>query len=148
MEFVPDHIHFLATVTLDKPRFTEQSVADWLIRLVRAVEMEVLSGPHVSVCNDPGNEGITGVIVLSTSHSSIHVWDQLVEPYAKLDLYSCKRFALDTVLGMIEELHPRVCEYEVIDRNHTNENELLVGSMFRVTHGAVDFRTNHRQIQA
>ncbi len=138
--FVPDHIHFLATVTLEKPRFSEQGVGDWLTRLVKAVDMEILSGPFVCICDDPGNEGITGIVILSTSHSTIRIWDQAAVPYMKMDLYSCKRFKVATIIDMIGELRPRVCEYQLIDRNHTDEDEVLIGSMFRITHGSIDYR--------
>lgn len=138
--FVPDHIHFLATVTLDKPSFTEQGVGDWLRRLVKAADMAILAGPFVCSCSDPGNEGITGVIVLSTSHSSIHIWTHGPVPYLKMDLYSCKRFGIEPVLAMIAELGPRVCEYQIIDRNHTDESNLVRGAMSQIQRGVVDYR--------
>lgn len=157
-KFVPDHIHFLATVTLDTKSWRQKSLlrrllprysrymdrrylSSWLKRLVKAVDMEILHGPHVVSCSDPGNEGTTGVVVLSTSHSSVHIWDQEDVPYLKMDLYSCKRFDIQTVLAMLGELDARLCEYQVIDRNHKDEAELLSGGgMFRVKHGVMDFR--------
>jgi S-adenosylmethionine/arginine decarboxylase-like enzyme len=140
-EFVPDHVHFFATATLQKQRFTEPQISDWLSRLVRAVDMEVLAGPFVCTCNDVGNEGITGAVVLSTSHSTLHIWDQTSEPYLKMDLYSCKRFSNHTVLMMLRELNPRVVNFTVIDRNHIDEANMLENKWHSITEeGIYDFR--------
>jgi S-adenosylmethionine/arginine decarboxylase-like enzyme len=109
--------------------------------MVDAVGMQIMDGPHVKRCFDTGNEGVTGVVVLSTSHCSIHIWDQCAEPYLKMDLYSCRRFPIDIVLKMLRELDVRVCDYQIIDRNHRDETALLSGTMTRVDRGVVDFRT-------
>ena len=69
---------------------------DWFKRLVEAVDMKVLIDPICVWCNDEGNEGVTGMVGITTSHSSIHFWSG--EPsYYKFDLYSCKDFALESV---------------------------------------------------
>jgi S-adenosylmethionine/arginine decarboxylase-like enzyme len=119
--FIPNHIHFLATVTLEKPNFTVPFVHDWLYRLVQSAGMTVLAGPYVVECNDPGNEGITGGVFLKESHSTIHIWDKKDEPYLKMDLYSCKKFNIKNIIEMIKELNPRFVHYQVIDRNHPSE---------------------------
>ncbi len=135
----PDHVHFLATVTLEKTISSIEIIETWLVRLVDTVNMRILCGPFVVKCQDVGNEGITGIIVLSTSHCSVHIWD-LPKPYLKMDLYSCRRFSVKPILDMLKEFGARVCEYQVIDRNHTDEAEMLVGSMFQLHHGKADFR--------
>ena len=38
-------------------------------------------------------QGVTGVLVLSTSHLSIHTWPE--EGYASLDFYTCGKHELD-----------------------------------------------------
>jgi S-adenosylmethionine/arginine decarboxylase-like enzyme len=139
-EFVPDHILFIATVTLENPSMTIRSIEDWLTRMVAAVDMKVLAGPFVVECFDPGNEGITGVIVLSTSHCNIHAWTAVPVPYLTMDLYSCRAFSVEPIMDMLAELGARVCDFEVIDRNHADETELLSGSMHLVDQGCVDFR--------
>lgn len=138
--FTPDHVHFLATATLGKTSLTTDRIRGWLSRLVKAVGMEVLAGPFVVECSDPGNEGVTGIVVLSTSHCSLHIWDQCTVPYLKMDLYSCRRFSTETVMDMLRELDARVVEYLIIDRNHQDEADLVSGHMVQTEKGSIDFR--------
>lgn len=140
VDFDPNHVHFLATVTLSKPSFTVRDIHEWLVRLVNSVNMSILDGPFVVACADPGNEGITGIVLLKESHSSIHIWDQKQEPYLKMDLYSCKMFEVSKVLDMIAELGPRVCHYQIIDRNHNAEEDLINYQIRIVEDKTIDFR--------
>mgnify|MGYP002654515328 FL=1 len=88
---------------------------DWFKRLVEAVDMKVLIDPICVWCNDEGNEGVTGMVGITTSHSSIHFWSG--EPaYYKFDLYSCKDFALESVAEMLKELGTYKFTYTVVDR--------------------------------
>ena len=88
---------------------------DWFKRLVEAVDMKVLIDPICVWCNDEGNEGVTGMVGITTSHSSIHFWSG--EPsYYKFDLYSCKDFALESVAEMLKELGTYKFTYTIVDR--------------------------------
>jgi hypothetical protein len=79
--------------------------------------------------------------MLTTSHSSIHIWDKKAQPYFKMVLYSCKPFPTLPILGMFSELGARICRWELKDRNHLTEEDLLQGQMYRVLdHGVVDYR--------
>ena len=44
------------------------------------------------IATRPGNRGITGVVVIETSHIAIHVWDEPVPAMMQLDVYSCAEF--------------------------------------------------------
>nr|WP_263324017.1 adenosylmethionine decarboxylase [Neobacillus sp. Marseille-Q6967] len=44
-------------------------------------------------------QGVTGVLVLSTSHLSIHTWPE--EGYASLDFYTCGKQDLDRQVGFL-----------------------------------------------
>jgi S-adenosylmethionine/arginine decarboxylase-like enzyme len=140
VDFEPNHVHFLATVTLDKPSFTVRDIHGWLVRLVHSVNMSILGGPYVVPCADPGNEGITGFVLLKESHSSVHIWDKKAAPYLKMDLYSCKMFDVPQVLAVIGELGPRVCHYQVIDRNHDAEEDLINYQIRILEDRTIDFR--------
>jgi S-adenosylmethionine/arginine decarboxylase-like enzyme len=91
---------------------------NWFRRLVKAVDMEVLIEPICVWCGDEGNEGVTGMVGITTSHSSIHFWSgELGEPsYYKFDLYSCKEFALESVADMLKELDTYKFTYTIVDR--------------------------------
>lgn len=139
--FDPDHLEFFATVTLQKRSFDAANVRNWLTQLVDIVEMQVLMPSHAVSCDDPGNEGTSGIVMLKTSHSSIHIWDQCPQPYAKLVLYSCKEFAIEPILSMLRNLGARVCRWELRDRNHQTEEEMLNGQMYHVVaDGVADYR--------
>lgn len=116
--FVPNHTHLIVTMTLSNPPKTTQIVYDWLIKLVKTVGMEILSGPHVEECADIGNEGVTGIVVLSTSHASLHCWSEVEIPYLQFDLYSCKDFDKSLVMKMFDEFGLKeIIHFYHIDRN-------------------------------
>lgn len=75
--------------------------------------MKVLMNPHCVWCDDEGNEGVTGVVGITTSHSSIHFWPE----HYMFDLYSCKEFAVETVVDMLKEFNTHSLQYQVIDRD-------------------------------
>ena len=121
-----DHRHIVLTARgLAAPPRTAEAVSAWLDRLVAAVGMKVLMGPYATRCETPGNEGCTGVVVIETSHASVHIWDRVPEPFAKIDLYSCRTFGSDKVLRLVEEFRPTAVEWLVLDRNA--DAELIEG---------------------
>ena len=90
-------------------------LANWFRRLVEAVDMKVLIDPICVWCDDEGNEGVTGMVGITTSHSSIHFWDG--EPaFYKFDLYSCKDFTLEAVAEMLKEFGTTKFTYTIVDR--------------------------------
>ena len=119
--------HVLITGYLDKapgPDFVPY-LHDWFRRLVEAVDMKVLIDPICVWCEDEGNEGVTGMVGITTSHSSIHFWDG--EPaFYKFDLYSCKFFSLNAVAGMLKEFGTTRFTYTVVDR--TDDEHPVVDS--------------------
>jgi S-adenosylmethionine/arginine decarboxylase-like enzyme len=117
MKFVPDHKHFIASVTFYETIITETRVKIWLEELAEVIGMEILHPAVVVSCYDEGNEGITGFLLLSTSHISIHIWDQAKKPYAQIDVYSCKEFDLNLILDEINKLDADDVTYLAIDRN-------------------------------
>ena len=116
-ELAEVHKHILVTGYLESaPKEDYVSfLEDWFLRLVAAVDMEVFIAPNCKWCSDAGNEGLTGIVGITTSHSSIHFWDGSPAFY-KFDLYSCKDFALDDVAGMLKELGTTKFTYTIVDR--------------------------------
>lgn len=118
MSFVPYHIQLVVKGTINKATSDCQELNSWLYELVEKVGMQVAAGPISTYVNEPGNEGITGVIVLSTSHASIHVWDATNPMCFQFDLYSCKKFNPSTVIKHLDEKFALISyEWIVIDRN-------------------------------
>lgn len=116
-----NHRHILLTARglMAPPRTAEEATA-WLEELVRKVHMKILLGPFATRCATPGNEGVTGVVVIETSHASIHVWDEAKVPFLKMDLYSCADFSSQTIIDHLRRFSPEVVDYMVIDRNTIN----------------------------
>jgi len=114
---MPDlHKHLLVDAILKNPPRDAAVVEDWLRRLVKNVDMEIFMEPQAKYCDDPLNAGVTGTVVITTSHASVHVWSEVPEPYAKFDLYSCKDFQVEDFLEMVKEFSPSEVSFTVIDR--------------------------------
>ncbi len=116
-----DHKHILVSGTVKNPIKDEEILKDWFKRLVKNVDMKIVTGPHVKYVPTPGNEGLTGACCIETSHCSIHIWDSVEPPMIKFDLYSCKCFKPETVLEMLGEMDPIQLHWTLIDRNNLYE---------------------------
>lgn len=112
-----NHKHVIVTAFLKNPPRTAELVETWLTKLVDLVDMKILFGPHVTRCDTEGNEGVTGIVCIETSHASAHIWDTLDEPFMKFDLYSCKDFSIPVILNHIQQFQPTSLSYMLIDRN-------------------------------
>ena len=124
-----DHRHLILKATgLRAPPRDPAAVEAWLLRLVRAVRMKVLLGPFAVRCDTPGNEGVTGAVVIETSHAAVHVWEG-ADPFLQLDLYSCAWFGSGEVTRLVDEFAPEAVEWTVVDRNGPGAAVLEMGSI-------------------
>ena len=112
-----DHKHLLISANIDNPPKKVTALNDWLKRLCTIIDMKIITGPHSVYQDEEGNRGITGIVGISTSHISIHVWDEPVPAQVKLDVYSCKPFNIHSVVEHLRELGLQDIKYKVIDRN-------------------------------
>jgi S-adenosylmethionine/arginine decarboxylase-like enzyme len=119
----------LLNMALRKPPREPAQVEDWLSRVVEKVRMKVMREPWAGWDDTPGNEGVTGDVILTTSHCSIHIWNNAEPPYAKADLYSCAEFEPGEFLEMIREFEPYWFEYAVVDRTDFGFRQLARGSV-------------------
>jgi S-adenosylmethionine/arginine decarboxylase-like enzyme len=116
--FVPNHLHLIVRGFMVNPPTSEDVLNSFLIELVDRVRMEILTGPHSVYCHDLGNEGVTGTVTLSTSHASMHVWDQKDPALFQFDIYSCSEFTSEEVLSLLDEKFSIFdVTYLFIDRN-------------------------------
>lgn len=112
-----DHKHIILSAAVAKPTTDCEFVKDWLIRLIKAVGMKIKIGPLVEYVSVPGNEGITSVVCIETSHVAFHCWDKENPPFIKFDLYSCATFDVDVVIPFIMEFDPYFYKWILLDRN-------------------------------
>lgn len=106
----------LVRADINNPQISPDQLSTWLTDLVAAVGMNVLIPAQCVRCDTPGNEGVTGIICLETSHASIHIWDS---GFLQFDLYSCKAFDPEKVAELFAPFRPVELAYQLIDRNET-----------------------------
>ncbi len=119
------HIHLLVTAYVTNPPQSAEQGAAWLRELVDIIDMQILMDAKALYCEDLGNEGVTGIVGLTTSHASFHSWSEVERPFISVDVYSCKAFETDKVM---EHLHKgfgmHECSFMLIDRED-GRNEVL-----------------------
>jgi S-adenosylmethionine/arginine decarboxylase-like enzyme len=115
--FVPNHLHLIVRGYISTPPKTEDLLNQWFVDLIKIVDMNIISGPTSIYVDEIGNRGITGTVVLSTSHSSIHIWDETEPSLFQFDIYSCAPFEIDNVLSHLEQFGVQSYDWMFIDRN-------------------------------
>jgi len=114
------HKHLVINATVKNPIKDEKICEQWFRTLVDMIDMKVLIEPKATYCNTFGNEGITGTVVIETSHASIHIWSSVEVPYIRMDVYSCKDFEAEKVIAFVDETMGIIdCDHILIDRNDT-----------------------------
>lgn len=132
-----NHKHLIVTAFVENPPKEAEPIKKWLAELVDLVNMKTLMGPYSIRCNTHGNEGVTGVVVIETSHCSMHSFET-EKPFIKFDLYSCDDFSVDAVLKHLNRFGLISTEHILIDRNDKSEDGKPVKSMTVLEH---EFRT-------
>jgi S-adenosylmethionine/arginine decarboxylase-like enzyme len=128
-----DHKHLIVNCLISKPPTDVSVVNDWLSRLVVKIDMQQLMAPRSIRCMTEGNEGITGDVVIETSHVAIHIWEKSEIPMIRLCLYSCKYFNEQHVFEMLDEFG--ILEYGsiLLDRNSCVPAVLIKQEVDRVS---------------
>ena len=89
-----NHKHILVNATIKNPINDTAYIEKWFERLVEAVDMKILIPPKVVYCDTSGNEGVTGIVCIETSHSSIHIWSKAEVPFLNYFGESVKKILL------------------------------------------------------
>ena len=114
-----EHKHLLIQSTFTKSPFTsEQFTNNWIKKLVKLIDMELLYAPKSVRCNNADNEGVSSFCLITTSHICLHSWDMKSPNLVQLDIYSCKDFELQIVLDEINKFNPIELNYKFLDRNN------------------------------
>jgi S-adenosylmethionine/arginine decarboxylase-like enzyme len=120
------HQHLLVKAFVRNPPKEEIVLNEWLKELVEKIGMKIVIGPfskYVSAC---GNSGLTGAVIIetshiaahiSTSHVSCHIWDEPSPAMIQLDCYSCSYYDPEVLLKHLGKFHLASYEVMVIDRN-------------------------------
>ena len=112
------HKHLIIRAEVNKPPRDEVWVQDWFRMLVEKIGMKVCRGPITSYINVPGNRGITGVVIIETSHIALHVWDECDPKLMQFDVYTCGPFDPKQILELLQEFEPTKIEHKYLDREN------------------------------
>jgi len=96
---MPVHKHLIIRAEVNHPITSEKELKRWLRKLVKKIDMNIIKGPYTAYVSKEGNRGITGVVMIETSHIAIHVWDEISPALVQCDVYSCADFSSNEVLS-------------------------------------------------
>jgi S-adenosylmethionine/arginine decarboxylase-like enzyme len=112
------HKHILIRADVNKPPKTIDEVVNWLTKLIKDIDMKILDGPYAKRVDMKGNEGVTGMAIIETSHVVIHTWDAITPSLIQLDVYSCKDFNPLVILNSLSIFEPLDVDYKYFDREN------------------------------
>ena len=63
-----EHKHLIVRAEIHHPPCNPSAMDDWMRQLVQDIRMKVLMGPFSVYSDMPGNQGLTSVTIIETSH--------------------------------------------------------------------------------
>ena len=115
------HKHLLVRAEILKPPTSTSWCSMWLTSLISKIDMKILKGPIVAYSDMVGNRGLTGIVIIETSHIAFHSWDENIPAVIQLDVYSCKDFEPQTIFNDLEVFNLEKLEYKFLDRENNFE---------------------------
>ena len=115
------HKHLLVRAEILKPPTSTSWCSMWLTSLISKIDMKILKGPIVAYSDMVGNRGLTGIVIIETSHIAFHSWDEAIPAVIQLDVYSCKDFEPQTIFNELEVFNLKKLEYKFLDRENNFE---------------------------
>ena len=121
------HKHLLVRAEVNSPPLFKdgEKLNNEIKSLIKAIDMNILSGPHTKWSDVEGNEGYSSVAIIDTSSITFHSWKTGV---IQLDVYSCKDFAIKKVFMWLAQFDLEKVDYKYLDRDkgfkNLDDNEL------------------------
>ena len=113
------HKHFLVNAKVYNPMSSEEDAIDFLTTLVERINMKIIKGPFAHYVDAEGNEGLTAIVMIETSHIAFHIWDKGNPGQLQFDLYTCGELDTDVVKDTLGEFfHISFMDYMLIDRKN------------------------------
>ena len=113
---MPKHKHLIIRAEVNRPLRSEKETKQWLRKLVKKIDMKIIKGPYASYVSKEGNRGITGVVMIETSHIAVHVWDETLPALVQCDVYSCAEFSSNEVLTEFIDMEVVKMDHIMLDR--------------------------------
>ena len=114
---MPEHKHLIIRAEVTYPITKEKELKRWLRKLVKKIDMKIIKGPYVAYVSKEGNQGITGIVMIETSHIAIHIWDETSPALVQCDVYSCAGFLTSEVIQEFQSMKPVKIDYMFLDRS-------------------------------
>ena len=113
---MPKHKHLIIRAEVNRPLKGEKETKQWLRKLVKKIDMKIIKGPFAGYVTKEGNRGVTGVVMIETSHIAIHVWDETLPALVQCDVYSCAEFSSNEVLAEFIDMEVVKMDHIMLDR--------------------------------
>lgn len=116
------HKHLILSLHVKYPPRDAEEVEAWLAFVIKRINMKIakadtlLKNPQAFYCDNPANLGVTGVGILETSHTALHVWDAESPAKMEYDLYSCSEFDVADIITLCKPFGILGGKYILIDR--------------------------------
>lgn len=112
-----EHKHLLINATFKETPFKDVDFTNnWLLNIVKLIDMEVLHEPVAVRCDEKYNEGISAFCLITTSHISLHSWEKKDPNLVQLDVYSCKSFDQHLIEKELKKFSPLRIGSHFLDR--------------------------------
>ena len=126
------HKHLLVNAKVNNSVMSEAQGIEFLTNLVDKIDMKIIKGPFASYVNVEGNRGLTGIVMIETSHIAFHIWDEVRPGLVQFDLYTCGKLELDKVISLFKDTFDVVSlDYVLFDRENGFIEEAK-GNTFRI----------------
>lgn len=116
------HLHMIYNAYCYHTNITPKYCNELLENIVQKVGMRVMMGPYSDNCVAENNEGVTGIIVLETSHAAFHFWPEEMTPEGKgrvsFCLYSCRLYDYNKIIKYLQSIFPLVGDNDVDKENN------------------------------
>lgn len=110
------HKHLIIRAETKNTPTSPQWAHKWLIQLVEKIGMVICQGPITAYVNEEGNRGLTGLVVIETSHIALHCWDETDPGLFQLDVYTCGPMDEQLIFDELKQFDPVKVEYKYLDR--------------------------------
>jgi len=117
------HKHLIIRAEVNRPITSEKELKKWLRNIVNKIDMKIIKGPYVSYVSKEGNRGVTGVVMIETSHIAIHIWDETTPALVQCDVYSCAEFSTNEVLAEFINMEVTKIDHMLLNR----DNDICIG---------------------
>ena len=113
-----EHKHLIIRAELKNPPKCAEAIQDWMKLLVDKIGMKILMGPYAIYSDMVGNQGLTAVTIIETSHIAMHVWDEVDPALMQLDVYTRSALRIEDVFEALGDFSPVDVQFKYIDREH------------------------------